>query len=123
MRKHLIMTAASLSLMSLAACTTTGNTEKGAAIGAASGAIIGAVIGNNTGSGDAGTGAAIGAVVGGVGGAVVGREKDKRLEQGRGDYYPDLDKSTRYYDEATGRYYFRERGTSNSYYENGERRT
>ena len=52
----------------LAACTSSGYTERNAAAGA----IAGAVIGNNTGSGNAGRGAAIGAVVGGAAGAAKG---------------------------------------------------
>ena len=35
---------------------------------------------------------------------------------------PILDKSTRYYDEKTGRYYYYERGTQRTFYENGQRR-
>lgn len=56
----------------LAACTSTGQTERTAAVGAAAGAVAGAVIGNNVGDGDAQRGAAIGAVVGGAAGAAKG---------------------------------------------------
>ena len=56
----------------LAACTSTGYTERNAAAGAAAGAVAGAVIGNNVGDGDAGRGAAIGAVLGGAAGAAKG---------------------------------------------------
>ena len=56
----------------LAACTSSGTTERNAAVGAAAGAAAGAVIGNNVGDGDAGRGAAIGAVLGGAAGAAKG---------------------------------------------------
>lgn len=56
----------------LAACTSTGYTERNAAAGAAAGAVAGAIIGNNVGDGDAGRGAAIGGVLGGVAGAAKG---------------------------------------------------
>lgn len=56
----------------LAACTSTGQTERTAATGAVLGGVAGAVIGNNTGRGDAGEGAAIGAVLGGAAGAAKG---------------------------------------------------
>lgn len=56
----------------LAACTTSGQTERSAATGAVIGGVAGAVIGNNTGDGDAGTGAAIGAALGGAAGAAKG---------------------------------------------------
>ena len=56
----------------LAACTSSGYTEKNAAAGAAAGAVAGAVIGNNVGDGDAGRGAAIGGVLGGAAGAAKG---------------------------------------------------
>lgn len=104
--------------LGMTACTTTGNTEKGAAIGAASGAIIGAVIGNNTGSGDGSTGAAIGAIVGGAGGAYVGNQKDKtvgeptRIRQG-------AEGQELIYDAQAGRYYFTEPNTGRTYWQNG----
>jgi len=134
MLKQITLTTATVSLMALGACTTTGNTEKGAAIGAATGAVVGAVIGNNTGSGDAGTGAAIGAVVGGVGGAVIGHEKDKKMNQHPGNYqsgsYPSGNQSTSvrhhtggqqlYYDNQTGRYYYFDQTSGKTYYENGD---
>lgn len=71
--KILTVSAAVLgSAMALAACTSTGYTERNAAAGAAAGAVAGAVIGNNVGDGDAGRGAAIGAVLGGAAGAAKG---------------------------------------------------
>lgn len=58
--------------LTLAACTTSGVTERNAAVGAAGGAVAGAVIGNNVGDGDAKRGAVIGAVLGGVAGGAKG---------------------------------------------------
>lgn len=112
----------SLAAFSFAACTTTGNVEKNAAYGAAAGAVAGAVIGNNTGDGDAGEGAMIGAGVGAAAGAVYGYSKDQKAGTTT-TQAPILDKSTRYYDESTNRYYYFERGTSRTFYENGERRS
>lgn len=108
--------------ITMTACTTTGNTEKGAAIGAASGAVIGAVIGNNTGSGDAGTGAAIGAIIGGVGGGYAGSQQDKiegeptRIRQG-------AEGQDLIYDPQAGRYYFTDRNTGRTYWQDGSIRT
>ncbi|MAT34554.1 MAG: hypothetical protein CMK06_05360 [Ponticaulis sp.] len=67
-----ITTAVAGSAMMLAACTSSGYTERNAAVGAGAGAVAGAVIGNNVGDGDAGRGAAIGAVLGGAAGAAKG---------------------------------------------------
>lgn len=124
MLKPIILTAASASLLALGACTSTGNVERNAAAGAVIGGVAGAVIGNNTGSGDAGNGAAIGAVIGGAGGAYKGYrdDKDQELRNGQTNSYK-LDKATRYFDENTGRYYYREVGSNRTFYENGERRT
>lgn len=72
MTKLMISTALAAALLSTAACTQTGQTERSAVTGAALGAAAGAVIGNNTGRGDAGEGAAIGAVLGGAAGAAKG---------------------------------------------------
>lgn len=115
---------ASLGLASalFAACTTTGNVERNAAGGAAAGAAIGAGIGAISGDVKVGEGAAAGAVVGGVIGAVRGNNRDKDLNGGTAAR-PVLDKSTRYYDDTTGRYYYYERGTSRTFYENFERRS
>lgn len=118
MKKTIILTATTLSLVGLSACTTTGNTEKGAAIGAATGAVVGAIIGNNTGSGDASTGAAIGAVVGGAGGAYAGSQKDKtvgeptRIRQG-------AEGQELIYDQQAGRYFYRDPSTGRTYWQNG----
>lgn len=120
MRSYII--ALGTSLVLLGACTTTGNVERNAAIGAAGGAIAGAIIGNNTGSGDAETGAAIGALVGAAGGAYVGHEKDKRVE---GDTYlrNDADGQELIYDASAGRYYYVDRQTGRTYWQNGSLRT
>jgi len=108
--------------LTLAACTTTGNTEKNAAIGAAGGAAAGAIIGNNVGSGDAKTGAIIGGIAGAVGGGLVGREKDKAMGE------PTVLKQAAngqklYYDERAGRYYFVDEGTNRTYWKNGSLRS
>ena len=106
----------------LSACTTTGNTEKNAAIGAAAGATVGAIIGNNVGDGDAKTGAIIGGVVGAAGGAYTGREEDKRIgEETRikqGAQGQDL-----YYDQEAGRYYFIDPATGKTYWQDGSLRS
>ncbi|GLQ24145.1 outer membrane protein [Algimonas ampicilliniresistens] len=114
--------ALSLAALSFAACTTTGNVERNAAYGAAAGAVAGAIIGNNTGNSNAGDGALIGAGVGAIAGGIYGHSKDGK--QGTPTTQaPMLDKSTRYFDENTRRYYYFERGTSRTFYENGERRS
>ena len=116
-----IISASALAL-AMSACTTTGNTEKGAAIGAASGAVIGAVIGNNVGDGDAGTGAAIGAIVGGVGGGYVGSQQDKidgeptRIRQG-------AQGQELIYDSQAGRYFYRNPTTGKTYWQDGSIRS
>ncbi len=56
------------SAIALAACTSSGTTERNAAYGAAAGAVIG----NNVGDGDAQRGAVIGGVLGGAAGAAKG---------------------------------------------------
>lgn len=114
MSKTILLTAAATVLM-LPACTTTGNTERGAVTGAAAGAVVGAIIGNNTGSGDASTGAAIGAVVGGAGGAYAGSQKDKQMTNRMHHNGAKL-----YYEENTGRYFWVDAKTGKTYYENGD---
>ncbi|WP_298914622.1 YMGG-like glycine zipper-containing protein [uncultured Algimonas sp.] len=107
--------------VSLAACETTDNVERdtvrGTAIGAAIGAGVGAI------SGDVGVleGAAVGAGAGAIGGAIHGSNKDKRMQDGT-IYAPDLDRSTRYQD-ANGRYYYYEKGTNRTFFENGDYRS
>jgi len=122
MLKQFRFTAVVLASAGLMACTTTGNVERNAAGGAAAGAAIGAGIGAISGDVGVGEGAAVGAVLGGVAGAVRGNSQDKDAIGGTAQR-PTLDKSTRYYDDATGRYYYYEQGTSNTYYENFERRS
>ena len=99
MRLALIGSRAAAALLA-AACTQTGNVERGAATGAVLGGVAGAVIGNNVGDGDAGTGAAIGAAIGAVGGAYAGCVRDGGCGAGQDRVY------TRQHDGRTsGRYY------------------
>jgi uncharacterized protein YcfJ len=119
MHKLILSTGAALVL---AGCTTTGNTEKGAAIGAAGGAAAGAIIGNNVGSGDAKTGAIIGGIAGAVGGGLVGREKDKRMDEPTQLKQP-ASGQTLYYDQEAGRYYFTDEATGRTYWKNGSLRS
>jgi hypothetical protein len=124
-----MISAASLAL-GLGACTSTGNTERGALGGAALGAAAGAIIGNNTGSGDAATGAAIGALAGGVGGAAVGHERDKTQAARNGDdrYYADRgpDRGPNgeqlLLDRRANRYYYVDRRDGRTYWANGQYR-
>lgn len=103
----------------LAACTSTGNIERGAVGGSAIGAAAGAIIGNNTGSGDAEEGAEVGAVVGAVAGAAAGRARDVR--SGEGTTRRGGPRSAKYaYDEKTGRYYYYSATDGRYYYANGE---
>jgi len=111
-----------LSILALAACTTTGNVERGALGGAAAGAAVGAGVGAVSGDVKVGEGAAAGAVVGGIIGGITGKNKDKTMHGGT-QSAPILDRSTQYYDENTGRYYFYEKGTSRTFYANGEPRS
>jgi len=55
MNRIAILAVGVAALATLGACTSSGNTERGALGGAALGAAAGAIIGNNTGSGDAAT--------------------------------------------------------------------
>jgi uncharacterized protein YcfJ len=114
MRTALIASMASAALLA-AACTQTGATERGAATGAVLGGIAGAVIGNNVGDGDAETGAVIGAAVGAIGGAYAGCVQDGRCGSGY-----DRVNTRQYYDERSGRYYFRDPQSGRYFYENGE---
>lgn len=121
MMKTLTLTTASVALLALGACTTTGNVERNAAIGALGGAAAGAIIGNNTGSGDAKTGAAIGAVVGGAGGAYSGTQKDKAVGEGTRTRVR-ANGQQLYFDQSTGRYFYVDGETGRTYYENGQLR-
>jgi len=122
MMKLTIISLASVSLMSLTACTTTGNVEKNAAIGAAGGAIAGAIIGNNTGSGDAGTGAAIGALVGAAGGAYAGNQKDKRIGE-QTTFKQGAEGQDLIYDQEAGRYFYEDRASGRTYWQDGSLRS
>jgi phage tail tape-measure protein len=121
--KFPILIAAAASLTALGACTSTGNTERGAATGAALGALGGAIIGNNVGSGDAGTGAAIGALAGAAGGAYAGQQQDKTLnQQGNNGYQTGPNGERLSYDSRAGRYYYVDRTSGRTYWANGEYR-
>ncbi len=98
MRLTLMATMASAALFA-AACTQTGNVERGAATGAVLGGVAGAVIGNNVGDGDAETGAAFGAAVGAIGGAYAGCVRDGGCGAGQ-----DRVNTRQYYDQRSGRY-------------------
>lgn len=115
MRLALIGFIASAALLG-AACTQSGNVERGAATGAVLGGVAGAIIGNNTGDGDAASGAAIGAAVGAAGGAYAGCVRDGGCGAGG-----NANVNTRqYYDQRSGRYYFRDAQSGRYFYENGE---
>ena len=95
-----------------AACTQTGNIERGALGGAVLGGAAGAIIGNNTGDGDAGQGAAIGAAIGAAGGAYAGCVRDGRCGGNAN--------RRQYYDQRSGRYYFSGPRSGQLYYEDGQ---
>jgi hypothetical protein len=120
--KLMILSAAALTALGLAACTSTGNVERGAVGGAALGALAGAAIGNNTGSGDAGQGAAIGAIVGGVGGAAVGAQQDRNQQTAQNQYQTGPNGEPLVYDRDYQRYYFVDRRTGRTYWANGDYR-
>ena len=80
MNKTMRMTAGLLVIaVSLPACSSMSNTQKGAVIGAAGGGAVGAVIGKKVGS--TAKGAIIGAAVGGTAGAVIGSRMDKQADE------------------------------------------
>ncbi len=119
--KLLILSAALATGLTAAACTSSGNTERGAVGGALLGAAAGAVIGNNTGSGDAGQGAAIGAATGAIAGGVAGASSDRNRNDGysqnRGPNGEEL-----IYDNRSNRYYYVDRRSGRTYWANGEYR-
>jgi uncharacterized protein YcfJ len=115
MRLALIASIASAAFMA-AACTQTGNVERGAATGAVLGGVAGAVIGNNVGDGDAGTGAAIGAAVGAAGGAYAGCVRDGGCGASNGATV----NRRQSYDARSGRYYFQDPQSGRWFYENGD---
>jgi len=122
--KLLILSAALATGLSAAACTSSGNTERGAVGGALLGAAAGAVIGNNTGSGDAGQGAAIGAATGAIAGGVAGASSDRNRNTDRGydsnRYGPNGEELI--YDNRSDRYYYVDRRSGRTYWANGEYR-
>lgn len=124
--KLTLLLATGAAALALGACTSTGNTERGALGGAALGALGGAIIGNNVGSGDAETGAAIGAIAGGVGGAAVGAQQDKtrnaQNQSGNGQYQTGPNGEQLLYDRQANRYYYVDRRSGRSYWANGEYR-
>ena len=115
--KAFIIAAGALAALGAAACTSTGNTERGAVGGALLGAAAGAVIGNNTGNGDAGQGAAIGAATGAIAGGVVGSQQDRNTQAQTGPHGEPL-----IYDSYARRYYFVDRSSGRTYWANGDYR-
>ena len=71
--------AALTALVSVGACASLSQKEKGAIIGASAGAAAGAAIGNANGS--TAKGAIIGAAVGGTAGAVIGHQMDQQAKE------------------------------------------
>ena len=117
MKLALATTIAVLAL-GMGACTQTGNTERGAVTGALLGGAAGAIIGNNTGSGDAGQGAAIGAATGAIAGGVAGAASDRNNPSaGTGPNGEQL-----VYDREYNRYYYVDRRSGRTYWENGQYR-
>lgn len=116
--KIILVAGALAAVLAGAACTQSGNTERGAVTGALLGAAAGAVIGNNTGSGDAGQGAAIGAAGGAIAGGVAGASSDRNDQRAnRGPNGEEL-----VYDRNADRYYYVERHSGRTYWANGEYR-
>lgn len=80
MNKAIRATAGMLAVaVTLPACSSLNNTQKGAVIGAAGGGAVGAVIGKKVGS--TAKGAIIGAAVGGTAGAIIGSRMDKQASE------------------------------------------
>jgi len=123
--KILALAIGATSALALAACTSSGNTERGALTGALLGGAAGAIIGNNTGSGDAQSGAAIGAAVGAVGGGVAGAQQDKtqQAQAGQsGQYQTGPNGEALLFDRNANRYYYVDRRSGRTYWANGEYR-
>jgi hypothetical protein len=118
--KLLVISAALAAGLGVAACTSSGNTERGALSGALLGGAAGAIIGNNTGSGDAGQGAAVGAATGAIAGGVVGASKDRDDRNYAGRYGPNGEELI--YDRYADRYYYVDRRNGRTYWANGEYR-
>lgn len=117
MKTTLFALTAIAALGATAACTSSGNTERGALSGALLGGAAGAIIGNNTGSGDAGQGAAIGAATGAIAGGVVGANSDRNNNAQVGPNGEPL-----LYDNYARRYYYVDRRSGRTYWSNGEYR-
>jgi hypothetical protein len=118
MKLALATTVAAITL-GAAACTQTGNTERGAVTGALLGGAAGAIIGNNTGSGDAGQGAAIGAATGAIAGGVAGAASD-RNQSAQNQTGPNGEQLI--WDRQYNRYYYVDRRSGRTYWANGEYR-
>jgi hypothetical protein len=84
-QKALTITMITTSLC--AGCSSSSNTQRGAAGGAAIGAVAGAIIGNNRGSGNAASGAAIGAAAGALAGGALGNRADRQESSSSGYSY------------------------------------
>lgn len=110
-----IMIAAPLALT---ACATNQGVQ-GAGIGAGVGAVAGAIIGNNVGSGNAETGALIGAGIGAATGAVIGCNRPG----GCGYSANNPNHSELIYDQYSGRSYYTDYRTGDTFWANGEPRT
>ncbi|RFB04640.1 YMGG-like glycine zipper-containing protein [Parvularcula marina] len=113
--------AAAAGLVLLAGCTSTGNIERNTAGGAALGAIAGGVIGNNVGDGDAQRGAAIGAVLGGAAGAARGSRQDAQC--GGTEFKKPAAGQELIYDRSAQRYYYIDRSTGKTYWNDGSLRS
>lgn len=118
--KLVIMSAIAATALGAVACTSSGNTERGALSGALLGGVAGAVIGNNTGSGDAGQGAAIGAATGAIAGGVVGSQQDRNDNRYANNRGPNGEEMI--YDRYADRYYYVDRRNGRTYWANGEYR-
>ncbi len=119
MKMFAIASVSALGLIAAAACTQSGNTERGAVTGGLLGAAAGTVIGNNTGSGDAGQGAAIGAATGAIAGGVAGASSDRNTPDGAG-YGPNGEALV--YDGNAHRYYYVDRRSGRTHWANGDYR-
>ena len=97
---------ASAALLGVTACAGMTPSERNAAIGAGVGAAAGGLIGEDAGS------AALGAVVGGAAGWYLGCREEGRCGA--------VDNRRAYYDNRTGRHYFRDPQSGRYFYENGE---
>ena len=116
--KLALATCVGAAALAAAACTSTGNTERGAVTGALLGGAAGAVIGNNTGEGDAGQGAAIGAATGAIAGGVAGAQSDRNNPAGQYQTGPNGEQLI--WDRQSNRYYYVDRGSGRTYWANGQ---